>query len=87
MTTVTALIVEDEPLARQKLRDLIAGVSWLECVGEVADGPAAVRAIDELQPDLAFLDIRMPGLSGFEVLPRVRHAPAVRSRLLRETGL
>ncbi len=77
MTTVTALIVEDEPLARRKLRDLIEGVSWLECVGEAADGQAAVRVIDGLQPDLVFLDIRMPGLSGLEVLQRVRHVPAV----------
>jgi two-component system LytT family response regulator len=72
-----ALIVEDEPLARRHLRELAAGVPWLSCVGEVADGASAVRAIDELRPDLVFLDIRMPELTGLEVLERTRHEPAV----------
>jgi two-component system LytT family response regulator len=76
-STVTALVVEDEPLARRRLRDLIRGVPWLQCVGEAATGRTAVAAIDELQPDLLFLDIRLPGLSGIDVLSRVRHAPAV----------
>ena len=46
---ITALIVEDEPLARRKLRDLLKGVDWITCVGEVSDGATAVSAIDELQ--------------------------------------
>ncbi len=77
MSRVTALIVDDEPLARRKLRDLIRTVEWLECVGEASDGETAVRAIDELQPDLAFLDIRLPRLSGLDLLGRIKHAPAV----------
>lgn len=77
MSMVTALIVEDEPLATRKLRGLVAEVAWLDCLGAVADGRTAVRAIDELQPDLVFLDIRLPGLSGLEVLQQVRHVPAV----------
>ena len=80
MTTapsVTALIVEDEPLARRRLRQLMNDVAWLECVGEASNGRAAAGAIDELQPDLVFLDIRLPGLSGIDVLARVRHMPAV----------
>jgi two-component system LytT family response regulator len=75
--TVRALVIEDEPLARQQLRELAAGVPWLSCVGEAADGAAALRAIDELRPDLVFLDIRMPELSGLEVLERTEHEPAV----------
>jgi two-component system, LytTR family, response regulator len=75
--TVTALIVDDEPLARKKIRDLLAGVPWIECVGEVGDGLTAVSAIDEQQPDLVFLDIHMPRLSGLDILHRAKHAPAV----------
>jgi two-component system LytT family response regulator len=75
--TVTALIVDDEPLARKKIRDLLAGVPWIECVGEVGDGLTAVSAIDEQQPDLVFLDIHMPRLSGLEILHRAKHVPAV----------
>jgi two-component system, LytTR family, response regulator len=75
--TVTALIVDDEPLARRKIRQLLAAVPWIECVGEVGDGLTAVSAIDEQQPDLVFLDIHMPRLSGLEILHRAKHAPAV----------
>lgn len=73
----TALIADDEPLARQRLRDLLRGVGWIECVAEAEDGPTAIARIDELRPDLAFIDIRMPGASGIEVLERVRHRPQV----------
>jgi two-component system LytT family response regulator len=76
-TPVRALLVEDEPLARRQLRELADGVPWLSCVGEAADGTTAVRAIDELQPDLVFLDIQMPELTGLEVLERIEHEPAV----------
>ncbi len=75
--SVTALIVEDEPLARRRLRQLMRDVPWLECMGEATNGRAAAGAIDELQPDLVFLDIRLPGMSGVDVLARVRHTPAV----------
>ena len=59
--SVTALIVDDEPLCRRRLRELIRGVPWLECVGEAGDPRTAIAAIDELQPDLVFLDVRLPG--------------------------
>jgi two-component system LytT family response regulator len=52
MATVTTLIVDDEPLARRKIRDMLASVPWIECLGEVGDGMTAVSAIDEQQPDV-----------------------------------
>lgn len=77
MHTTSALIVEDEPLARRRLRDLIRSVAWLECVGESPTGRAAIGAIDELQPDLIFLDVRLPDMTGIDVLSRVKHKPSV----------
>lgn len=75
--TLTALIADDEPLARRHLRDLLAELPDIACVGEAADGPAALQAIEELNPALVFMDIRMPVLDGIEVLRRCRRAPAV----------
>lgn len=75
--TVTAFVVDDEPLARRRLRELMQDAPWLQCVGEAATGRAAVAAIDELQPDLVFLDVRLPGISGLDVLALVKHKPAV----------
>lgn len=72
-----ALIVEDEPLARDTLRDFLRDEADVELVGEAADGAAAVAAIDGLAPDVVFLDIRLPGLSGLGVLERLRHRPWV----------
>ncbi|MGE3886660.1 MAG: LytR/AlgR family response regulator transcription factor [Vicinamibacterales bacterium] len=74
---IGALIVEDEPLARSRLREFIARTPWLTCVGEVTSGGAAVAAMDEVQPDLVFLDIQLPGMTGIEVLRRVTHRCAV----------
>jgi two-component system, LytTR family, response regulator len=76
-SNVTAIVVDDEPLARRKVRELLREVPWIVCIGEAADGVSAVRTIDQLQPDLVFLDIRMPGLSGLEILKRVQRPPAV----------
>jgi two-component system LytT family response regulator len=75
--SIDALIVEDEPLARRRLRELIRDVAWLNCVGEATTGKTAISAIDELQPDLVFLDVQLPGCSGIDVLSRVHHTPAV----------
>ncbi len=72
-----ALIVDDEPIARRRLRKLLGEIVWLDCVGEVGDGAAAIRAIDGTRPDLVFLDIELPGCSGIDVLRRVQHRPAV----------
>lgn len=72
-----ALIVEDEPIARDQLRDLVSEIDWIECIGEAADGRTAVDLIDTLKPDLVFLDIEMPELDGLGVLRSIKHDPAV----------
>lgn len=74
---VTCVVVDDEPLARLRLRDHVREVAWLELAGEAADGPEAVRIIDAKRPDIVFLDIELPGISGLEVLERTHHRPAV----------
>jgi two-component system LytT family response regulator len=74
---VRAVIVEDEPHARENLRGFAAGVAWLTVVGEAADGASAVALIDREEPDLAFVDVCLPELSGLEVIERIRHQPAV----------
>lgn len=72
-----AVVVEDEPIAREQLRDLLSDVDWIECIGDAADGRSAVALIDEVKPDLVFLDIEMPELNGLDVLRTIQHDPAV----------
>jgi two-component system LytT family response regulator len=74
---VRAFIVEDEPHARTSLREYSAGVEWLTLVGEAGDGLEAVRRIDELRPDLVFLDVCLAEISGLEVVQRLRHQPEI----------
>jgi len=62
------LIVDDEALARARLRKLLAGARDLEILGECSNGPEAISFIGEKRPDLVFLDVQMPEVSGFEVL-------------------
>ncbi len=62
------LIVDDEPLARRRLRRLLEGRPGVEIVGEAGDGRSAVEAVQTLRPDLLFLDVQMPHLDGFGVL-------------------
>src|SRR3569832_787382 len=69
--------VDDEPIARAGLRRMLAETSWIECIGEAANGPAALAAIAALRPELVFLDIQMPGLSGVEVLRALAQPPYV----------
>jgi two-component system, LytTR family, response regulator len=62
------IIVDDERIARQRLRGLLAKENGLEIVAECADGVATVQAVREHLPDLVFLDIKMPGMDGFDVV-------------------
>lgn len=68
---IRALIVDDEPLARQRIEDLLAKVEDVEIAGTADTGPAAVEAIRSLHPDLVFLDVQMPGMSGLEVVDAI----------------
>jgi two-component system LytT family response regulator len=74
---ISTLVVDDEPVARAGMRYMLAEVEWISCIGEAANGPAAIEAIDRLKPELVFLDIHMPGVLGTDVLRQVRHQPQV----------
>jgi len=67
-TKIRTVIVDDEDLARQMLREFLSAHAEIEIVAECANGFEAVKAVTELKPDLLFLDIQMPKLDGFEVL-------------------
>jgi len=73
---IRTLIVDDELLARERLRQLLQSEPEIELVGECADGQEAVAAIQKETPDLVFLDIQMPELDGFGVLEAVTADPA-----------
>ena len=70
---IRALVVDDEPLAREMIREMLEDDSEVEIVGECANGREAIDAIKTLQPDLVFLDVQMPELGGFEVLEWFRN--------------
>ena len=72
-----ALIVDDERLARLELRRLLAEHPELEIVGEARSGEEALAMIPQLAPDLVFLDIQMPGMTGFDLLERLEDLPQV----------
>ena len=72
-----ALIVDDEPLARQLIREYLADFPQIQVLAECGDGENAVKTINAERPDLVFLDVQMPGLSGFEVLGHLDFMPAI----------
>ena len=76
---IRAVIVDDEPLARQGIRLRLEREKDVEIAGEAADGPAAVQLIRTARPDLLFLDVQMPGMTGFDVLGDIAdvHVPVV----------
>jgi two-component system, LytTR family, response regulator len=65
------VVADDEPLARERLRMLLNSEPWLELVAECQNGIEAIDAIQGLAPDLVFLDVQMPGATGFEVIEAV----------------
>jgi len=73
--SVRVLIVDDEALARDRLRQLLASHPEVEIVGEAGDGKEALTVIRDCTPDLVFLDIQMPELDGFEMLEALRGRP------------
>ncbi|HEX2217453.1 MAG TPA: response regulator [Gemmatimonadales bacterium] len=68
---ISVLVVDDEPPARRRIRSLLADQADLEVVGECGNGREAITAIRELHPDLVFLDVQMPEVSGFDVIEAI----------------
>ena len=71
------VIVEDEELARNLLKSFLKSLDNIEIIGECENGFQGVKAINELQPDLVFLDIQMPKITGFEMLELLEHKPHI----------
>jgi two-component system, LytTR family, response regulator len=76
---ITALIVDDEPLARDRVREMLKDEREIEIIGEARNGKEAIDSITIHEPDLVFLDVQMPDMDGFDVLQnlRVRRMPVI----------
>ncbi|GAO41727.1 LytR/AlgR family response regulator transcription factor [Flavihumibacter petaseus] len=74
---IKAILIDDERLARTELKKLLSDFPEIEVVGEAANASEGIDAIENLQPDLVFLDIQMPGKTGFEMLSELEKAPHV----------
>jgi len=77
MSRARVVIAEDEDVARAALRRMVCETEWVELVGEAGDGKTALDIIERLQPDLLFLDVMLPELTGLQVLDRLEHKPLV----------
>lgn len=75
--TIRALVVDDEVPARRRLRRMLESVSDVEVVGEAGDGEEALEAARSLQPDVMFLDVRMPGMDGLTLAQRFTALPPI----------
>ena len=73
---IRTIVVDDEPLAREWIREHLRADGGIEIVAECEDGFKAVQAINQLKPDLVLLDVQMPGLDGFGVLSMLETSPA-----------
>lgn len=72
--TLTAVLVDDEQLARDELRYLLEQGTGVDIVAQAANGVEALTTIEQFEPDIVFLDVQMPGLTGFEVARRLAEA-------------
>jgi two-component system LytT family response regulator/two-component system response regulator LytT len=72
MAAISTLIVDDEELARDELSYLLREFRDVEILGFAANGPEALKLIEDFEPDLVFLDVQMPGLDGLNVIRRLR---------------
>jgi two-component system LytT family response regulator len=73
----TCLIIDDEKLARELLTEFLETFPEIELAGDASNGTEGVALIDKVKPDLIFLDVQMPGMTGFEVLDEIDHEPYV----------
>jgi two-component system, LytTR family, response regulator len=71
VTKIRTLVVDDEPMARERILGLLAQETDVEVIGQCADGVQAVSAIQRLSPELVFLDVQMPAVDGFGVIKQV----------------
>ncbi len=76
-TPMRVLVVDDEELARARIKELLADIPDVEVAGEAENGLLAVDAVGELEPDVVILDIQMPGMDGFEVVEALTCVPLV----------
>ena len=74
---ITCIIIDDEQLARDLLVEFLESYEDIEIIAQCSKGSDAVKKIDELEPELIFLDVQMPGMDGFEVLEKIEHKPYV----------
>lgn len=74
---MTCIIIDDEALARDLLVEFLSSNENIEIIAQCSKGSDAVKQINELEPDLIFLDVQMPGMDGFEVLEQIEHKPYV----------
>jgi two-component system LytT family response regulator len=73
-----AIVIDDEPAARRSLRSMLSShADYIVIMAEATNGADAIRMINELRPDIVFLDIQMPDLTGFEVLEQINYQPNV----------
>lgn len=83
----TLLLVDDEPLARQRLRKMLESLDDYDVIGEAENGEQALQKVAELQPDILLLDIRMPGIDGMEVAERLMsQTPAFTGQIIFTTA-
>jgi two-component system, LytTR family, response regulator len=74
---IRTLLIEDEQPARELVKHFLAGSADIEIIGECADGFAGLKAIQDLKPDLVFLDIQLPKLTGLELLELLENPPVI----------
>jgi two-component system LytT family response regulator len=77
MSVLRVIIADDEPLARNKLERLVESDGRLSLIGVASTGTEAIKLIDSEKPDLVFLDIKMPGATGIQVVERIREIPEI----------
>ncbi|MGH3458029.1 response regulator [Aeromicrobium sp.] len=82
MSELRVVVVDDQDLIRSGLVALLDGRDGIEVVGEAGDGTAGVDLVRRTQPDVALIDIRMPGLNGIEAIEQIRADPLCRTRLM-----
>lgn len=77
MKIYKTIVIDDERLAREELKSILTNFPQVEVIGEARNGEEGIEMIADLEPDLIFLDVSMPGMTGFEMLKKLDHIPRV----------